>query len=86
MDLFEEVKYAYIYGNRLVRPGDEVKLLPIELRKEGAREKFNSLRERLGGEGPFIISSISKWRYGTITLQLKEPKAGRRGIDASEFM
>ena len=83
---------AYVYGNRLVRPGDKVELLPVNLREQDeedgdyfARQDFNSLRNWLG-EGPFTISWIGRWPCGQIMLYLKAGKSNGAGAYASDFM
>ncbi len=83
---------ARIYGNRVVRPGDKVEILPVNLREKDeddsdyfAQKDFNDLRESLG-EGPFTILQIGRWPCGRIMLYLKGAKTDEPGAYASDFM
>ncbi|MEK7583918.1 MAG: hypothetical protein AAB490_01625 [Patescibacteria group bacterium] len=79
-------------GKRLIRPGDEVTLLPVNLREQDeehgdyfARKEFDCLREWLG-DGPFTVSRIGRWPCGKIMLYLKGAKSPKPGAYASDFM
>ncbi len=83
---------AYVYGNKLVRPGDRVELLPVSLRDKDkeyggytAQQYFDFLRDWLG-EGPFTISWIGRWPCGKTMLYLKGAKSDEPGAEASDFM
>jgi len=77
---------ARVFDNRLVRPGDQVQVLPVK--KDGddlAQQHYDSLRNWLG-DGPFTVSWIGKWPCGRIILYLKGAKTGEPGAFASDFM
>ncbi len=83
---------AFVHGRRLVRPGDKVKLLPIELREKDeeagdyfAQQEFAQQREWYGN-GPFTITEISEWPCGQIMLYIKGGKAEGAGVYAEDFM
>ncbi|MCX6759729.1 MAG: hypothetical protein NTW46_00060 [Candidatus Nealsonbacteria bacterium] len=59
---------ALIRGNRTVKAGDIVELLPLELSLNAKGWQF--IREWLG-EGPYIISRIGQWPCGKIVIYLK---------------
>ncbi len=81
-------KTARVYGGRVVRAGDEVRLLPPSL-KGGipsiSLQDFNFLVRWLG-KGPFIISWIGRWPCGKVMFYLKGAKSDEPGCYASDFM
>ncbi len=83
---------AYVFGGRIVRPGDQVKLLPARLKKQDEelgdyfiKKNFDFLKNWLG-DGPFTISWIGIWPCGRTMLYLKGTKSGEPGACASDFM
>jgi len=83
---------AYVYDKRLVRPGDEVKILPVNLRKQDeehgdyfARQQYDFLHRWLG-DGPFTISWIGQYPCGRVMLYLKGTKGSEPGAHAYDFM
>lgn len=81
-----------IHGDRLVRPGDQVRLLPVNLRNYDeeecdyfSQEDYDFHRNWLG-DGPFTISWIGRWPCGRIMLYLKGAKTDEPGVYASDFM
>lgn len=84
---------ARIYGNRLVKPGDKVKILPVNLMKQNykkdgeyfAKTEVVFLQEWLG-EDPLTISWIGRWPCGRIMLYFKGGKSDGAGAYAYDFM
>ena len=88
----EQREEAKVYKDRVVKSGDEVRLLPVELREKDkdfgdaiAQEEFNRLCNWLG-DGPFVIHCIGQWPCGKYMLYLKKEGACGPGVDASDFM
>lgn len=78
-------------GWRVVRPGDTVKLLPLELREKigdgyGAQWHQDFMRRFLEGEGPYTISWIGRWPCGKPMIYLALHSGREPGVHASEFM
>ncbi|MCX6765220.1 MAG: hypothetical protein NT148_01635 [Candidatus Nealsonbacteria bacterium] len=70
---------ARIYGNRTVRAGDSVRMLPIKQKPKviGEENTYNCrqfIKEWLG-EGPYVVSKIGQWPCGKIVIYLKAPFA-----------
>ena len=78
-------------GEKPVKPGDKVSLIPPELRglrenshaMDMARESYKSHKRWLKSEGPYEIDQIGLWPCGRVMLYLK-PTGG--GYYASDFM
>lgn len=88
-----EVNEALVHGERLVRAGDKVRLLPVDLREKDedagdlfAQKDFNSSLRRLGSEGPFTIVWMHQWPCGRKELYVKTRKKSPVGVYACEFM
>lgn len=79
---------VYVHDCRLIRPGDQVRLIPASQRAQdrNAQQHFTHLRDWLGGTGPFTVSWIGRWPCGKNMLYLKGTKAGEPGASASDFM
>ncbi len=85
-------KEATIYGERVIQPGDTVELLPVdkctyetEEDQYWAQREFEENRRWLGN-GPFTVSSITKWPCGRVMLYLKGALTDEPGAYASDFM
>ncbi|MCX6744541.1 MAG: hypothetical protein NTX82_03385 [Candidatus Parcubacteria bacterium] len=79
-------------GKRLVRPGDQVDLMPADLRKTGDETEDYFIPEDIAslhrwmGKGPYNITGIGQWPCGKIVLVLKTSKSNGFAVDASKFM
>ena len=81
-------------GKRLVERGNQVKLLPVELREQDeedgdffTQQEYERLHSQLCGDGPFVVFSMGEWPCGRTMLYLKSID-GRDlgGYYASDFM
>lgn len=83
---------AYVRGKRLVKPGDTVKIVPLDLReKDKGFDRYSAERHvdflrRWLGDGPFIISSIGQWPCGQVMLYLKGAITSCPGVHIHDFM
>ena len=79
-------------GTRLVRPGDQVDLLPILPNEQEEDDQHITqvhsefMHRYLEGRGPFTISWIGQWPCGRIMLYLKLAGGREPGTDARDFM
>ena len=82
-----------IYKGKIVKPGDQVNLLPASLRLTDperddffTEEEFRQDEITLGGTGPFTINLIGRWPCGQIMIYVTGCKAQETGMYASNFM
>ena len=94
MRMYEKISETPLPNGRIVRPGDEVEILPVDL-----MEKYNSLDHARAqkncdflkdylGEGPLIVAFIGEWPEPNheIKLYFNIPGMNQPGIRASYFM
>lgn len=92
MSNYSQIQQTTVFGNRFVRPGDEVALRRPDQYKPDpecgdyfARQQHALLREWLGGEGPFTIARMAQWACGRVMLYLNGQNGQEIGVYAVDF-
>jgi len=78
-------------GKKVVGPGDQVAIMPADIRVETGKDEEFFAQDHVDflegwlGKGPFTISWIGRWPCGRDILYLKKGD-GEPGCHASDFM
>lgn len=80
-------------GERTVRVGDQVEMLPFEQTNTGKKtqndytpEHSYNLEKKELGQGPYTISNIARWPCGRIMLYLKTATSSGMGVYPDNFV